>query len=85
MEDNDTQQQDEVRVALRSMRRRIGALTLAVIVMALMLALTAAAVFGYLVEFHGGEAALIGGGLVGGALLGFVAGLTAGWIARRQV
>ena len=85
MEDNDTQQQDDVRVALRSMRRRIGALTLAVIVMALMLALTVATVFGYLLDYHGSEPALLGGGLVGGAVLGFVAGLTAGWIALRQV
>jgi len=65
---------------LESIRRRLAGLTVAVILMAMMLIITAAAVFGSLVNYFYGDAALYGSSLVGAALLGF----GAGWMARRR-
>lgn len=73
-------QQDELRRALQGVRRQLRRLTVAAFLMVLLLILTVASVFGYLVDYHGGEPALFGGATVGAALLGF--GL--GWVARRK-
>jgi hypothetical protein len=63
---------------LRRLQRRVGGLTAAVLLMALMLILTAASVFGSLANYFGGDAALYGGSTVGAALLGFGLGYAAG-------
>jgi len=72
------------RPLLESIYRRVQALTVAVVLMALASFLAVAAVFGYLVDFHGGEALLVGGTAVGTAVLGFLFGLGVGWLVRRQ-
>lgn len=79
MNDTEGERLAEIADAFRSVRRRLQGLTVAVIVMALLLFLTAATVFGYVVDYHAGEALLRGAVGVGAALVGFVAG----WFARR--
>ncbi len=71
---------EEVLSLLESIRGRVWALTMAVAVMALSLLLTAAAVFGSLVNYFGGDVMLFGGISVGAAVLGFAFG----WAARRS-
>jgi len=68
--------------ALRSVRRRLQGLTVAVIVMAMLLFLTIATVYGQLADWHGGEPLLLGASGAGAALVGFVAGWFARWITR---
>lgn len=68
---------------LRQLHKRVGALTAAVLLMALMLILTAASVFGSLANYFGGDATLYGGSTVGAALLGFGLGYAAGLLRRR--
>jgi Sec-independent protein secretion pathway component TatC len=80
MSQTDPQRPQQLDDLLQSLRRRLRNLTVAVILMTLMLILTVASVFGYLVDYHGGEAALFGGATVGAALLGFAFG----WVARRK-
>jgi hypothetical protein len=65
---------------LDSMRRRLGRLTVAVVLMALALFLTAAVVHGQLSNYFAGQATLVGGVAVAAALVGF--GL--GWFAGRK-
>jgi uncharacterized membrane protein (DUF485 family) len=79
MNENDQQHANELQAVLQSLRRRMRALTVAVLLMTLALLLTVAVMFGYVVDFHAGEALLQGGVAVGAALLGFLFG----WIARR--
>jgi len=72
------------RPLLESIYRRVQALTVAVVLMALASFLVVAAVFGYLVDFHGGEPLLVGATAVGTAILGFLFGLGVGWLVRRK-
>ena len=83
-ESPDPDSRESRRPLLESVYRRVQALTVAVVLMALALFLVVAVVFGFLVEFHGGEAALVGGTAVGTALLGFFFGLGVGWVVRRK-
>jgi len=69
----------EVLRAVESLRRSVRAFTVAVLLMALALLLTVAVLYGYLVDYHAGEALLQGGVAVGAALLGF----GCGWLAGR--
>ena len=80
MADSDRQGAAELRDQLQSVRGRLRGLTLAVTVMALMLAITVAAVFGSLVNWFAYDGLLYGGATACAALLGFAAG----WIARRS-
>jgi len=80
MNENDRQHSDELHAVLQSLRRRMRTLTVAVLLMTLALLLTVAVVFGYIMDFHAGEALLRGAVAVGAALLGFLFG----WIARRR-
>lgn len=70
---------DELRAMLHSIRAGIRALTVATIIVALALLLTAAAVFGNLVNYFAGDPLMFGGVSVGAAMLGFAFG----WFARR--
>jgi hypothetical protein len=72
------------RPLLESVCRRVQALTVAVVLMAMALFLYTAAVFGEIVDYHGGEALLVGGTAVGTAILGFLFGLGVGWLVRRK-
>ncbi len=73
-------QPDEVLAMLQSIRRRMRVQTVAIIIMALALMLTAAAVFGSLVNYFAGDPMVFGSLTAGAAILGFVCG----WIARRR-
>ena len=64
---------------LESLRRRVGGLSVAVVVLALVVALLAAAEFGTLVNYFAGEGLFFGGMLALAATAGFVAG----WWACR--
>jgi membrane associated rhomboid family serine protease len=79
MNETDQRHADELQAVLQSLRRRMRALTVAVLLMTLALLLTVAAVFGQLVNWFAGDVLLQGGVAVGAALLGFFFG----WIARR--
>ncbi len=68
---------------LRRLQRQVGGLTAAVLLMALMLILTVASVFGSLANYFGGDATLYGGSTVGAALLGFGLGYAAGRLRGR--
>ncbi len=70
---------DEVLAMLQSIRGRLRALTVAVLIMALALMLTAAAVHGSLANWFGNDPLFVGGASVGAAVLGFAFG----WFARR--
>ena len=72
------------RPLLESIHRRVQALTVAVVLMAMALFLYTAAVFGEIVDYHGGEALLLGGTAVGTAVLGFFFGLGVGLLVRRK-
>ena len=80
MPNSDPQDSDELRDQLQSVGSRLRGLTLAVIVMALMLTITVAAVFGSLVNWFAYDGLLYGGATACAALLGFAAG----WLARRS-
>ncbi len=71
---------DETQQLLRSIRRRLRALTVATILLVLAVLLCVATVFGYLVDYHAGEALLRGGALGGVAVLAFFFG----WLAGRR-
>ena len=80
MADSDPQGADDLRNQLQSVRSRLRGLTVAVMVMALMLTITVAAVFGSLVNWFAYDGLLYGGATACAALLGFAVG----WIARRR-
>jgi hypothetical protein len=80
MDDRDSVQQQDLELGLGPVRRRLRQLTVAVVVMALALFLTCAAVFGRLVNYFGGDEALFGGAAIGAAILGFLFG----WFARGR-
>jgi peptidoglycan/LPS O-acetylase OafA/YrhL len=80
MSDRDSKRQDDLDRVLRSVRRRLRQLTVAVVLMTLALFLTCAAVFGSLVNYFNGDAALFGGVGIGAAVLGFLVG----WFARGR-
>ncbi len=71
---------EELRDVLQMVQLRLRRLTVAVILLALVSALTTAAVFGELVNYFGGDAMMYGGLSVGAALLGF----GCGWMAGRK-
>lgn len=82
MTDADPKQQpEELSEMLERLLRRVRALSVAVVLMALALFVLTAAIFGYLVEWHAFEPLLFGGAAVGCALLGFAFGWFAGRIA----
>ncbi|MDZ7618749.1 MAG: hypothetical protein U1E05_17225 [Patescibacteria group bacterium] len=70
---------EELNGAVRVILKRLRVLAVAVLIMALALLLTTAAVFGSLVNYFAGDALMFGGVTVAAALLGFVFG----WFARR--
>ena len=70
---------EDIDKKLKSFHAKIRWLTVALIFLSLMVAVMAAGVFGYLVNFWSGDAMFYGGTAMGTALLGFIAG----WIARR--
>ncbi len=74
------QERDELVEDLRSVQRRLGCLTVAVMVMTLFWMITVAAVFGSLANYFDGDATFFGGSCIGAALLGF----GFGWVARRR-
>ena len=78
MDEQDRRQQDELREVLESVRKRLGRMTVAVMLMILAALLSTAAIFGQLVDWHGGEPLLIGGAGIGVALLAFILGFVAG-------
>ena len=71
---------DDTQKLLKSVRSRLRTLTVVTILLALAVLLCVAAVFGYLVEYHAGEALLRGGAIGGVALLAFFFG----WLAGRR-
>ena len=77
---NNPNQQEEIRQLLESVRCRLRRLTVAVMLMALVLVLTVATVFGDLVNYFALDPLLLGGVSVGAALLGFAFG----WYAGRR-
>jgi hypothetical protein len=80
MDDPNAKQQDVLEAALQPVRRRLRQLTVAVVLMALALFLTCAAVFGNLVNWFARDPALFGGSLAGAAVVGFLFG----WFARGR-
>jgi len=77
----DPNRQEEIYEALQSVRRRVRGLTVAVVLLVLMVVLLTASVYGYLINFMAGDAALFGGSTIGAALLGFAFGWFARWKA----
>ncbi len=80
MTDSNSPPPEELYVAIQSIRTRLRALFVAVVVMALALILAAGAMFGSLVNYFAGDAMMFGGVSVLAALLGFAFG----WIARGK-
>ncbi len=80
---NPEEMQHQARL-LESMRRRLQGLTVLVALMVLGLFLEVVAMFGYIVEFHGGEYLLVAATAAGTALLGFFLGLAVGWFVRLK-
>jgi hypothetical protein len=80
MSPSETEVEDDLRTMIGAIHRRVRALTVAVLLMALLLALCAAAVYGSLINYFDGDAAMFGATSVGAALVGFVLG----WFARRK-
>ena len=78
MSDNDASRQQEILRGLESLGARMRRLVVAVVLMALALFLTVSVVFGYLVEFHAGEALLRGAVAASAAIVGFGFGFFAG-------
>ncbi|RMF92099.1 MAG: hypothetical protein D6741_15300, partial [Planctomycetota bacterium] len=60
------------------LRTLFGRMMAAVVFLALAVFVLAAVVFGDLVNYMAGDALLVGGGIVGGAVVGFFFGLFAG-------
>jgi hypothetical protein len=80
MNDPDPIRQEELLKLLRSCDKRIGRLTVAVVLMALAVFLLFWANFGFLANYFGGDPLLFGGVAVAAALLGF----GSGWFAGRR-
>ena len=78
MDDRDANQRDDLNSVLQSVRRRLRQLTVMVVFMILAWLLTCSSVFGSLVQYFGGDAALFGGSAIGAGVLGFLFG----WFAR---
>jgi hypothetical protein len=72
--------QSDVARRLEALQRRLSWLTSVVAAMVLVLILSTSAVYGSLVNYFDGDAALFGGTTVGAAALGF--GI--GWFAGRR-
>lgn len=70
---------DDIDKNLTSFHAKVRWMTVALIFLAMTVAVMAAGVFGYLVNFWNGEAMFYGATAMGTALLGFIAG----WIAHR--
>jgi hypothetical protein len=83
MSDAHPKSYEQVLQSLESVRAWLRRLIIAVVFLALATSLTMAVVFGYLLDFHAGEAAVRGGVPVGTAVLGFGFGLFAGRIRLR--
>lgn len=66
--------------SLAEIRGRLRTLTVLVALLALILFLTVAAVFGQLIEYFGFDPMLFGGATMGAAVLGFCIGV---WIGRK--
>ncbi|MGQ9574990.1 MAG: hypothetical protein ACUVUC_06705 [Thermoguttaceae bacterium] len=79
---------DELVSLLRTVRRRLRQLTVAVVVAIFALFLTAAAVFGSLVNYFSLDPMLFGGVTAGVAILGlavgWITGFVCGWLGRRR-
>jgi hypothetical protein len=71
---------DEIQKLLKSVRSRLRTLIVVTMLLALAVLLCVVAVFGYLVEYHAGEALLRGGAIGGVAVLAFFFG----WLAGRR-
>jgi hypothetical protein len=78
--DKDSQSREELRELLVSVRRRLGKLTVAVLLLILAVMLCAAAIFSNLLNYFGGDSMLTGGVFCFAALLGFALG----WFAGRK-
>lgn len=81
MTDPESNQARELREILLALERRVRALTVTVVLLALAVFLLTAAVYGSLVNYFAGDPALFGGASVGGVVLGFAVG----WFARKRV
>jgi hypothetical protein len=77
---NDSHQQDDMREMLDAMQRRLRRLTTAVLLLTLAVVLCAAAVYGNVANYFGGDWMLSGGIPAATALLGFAFG----WLAGRK-
>ena len=77
---DDTPSRDELRETLNSVRRRLRVLTTAVFLLTLAVTLCAAAVYGNVANYFGGDWMLIGGAPALAAAIGFAIG----WFARRK-
>ena len=71
---------EELQAVFESIRARLRVLTVAVLIMALALILSGAAMFSSLINYFAGDAMIFGGMTAGAALLGFAFG----WFARRR-
>ena len=71
---------DELQELLESVRRRLGKLTIAVLMLILAVMLCAAAIFGNLLNYFGNDSMLSGGIFIFAAALGFALG----WFAGRK-
>jgi hypothetical protein len=79
MSNDNKQLADELYTLLKSLRRRMRMLTVAVVLMALALFMTVAVVFGYLVEYNAGDFLLQGGAATAAGIVGFAFGWFARW------
>ena len=80
MSQDTSNRQEDPRTMLRAIQRRLRVLTVAVMLLTLVLGLTCATVFGYLLNYFSTDPMMLGGTLIGAALLGFAFG----WVARRH-
>ena len=80
MTDHDPNPQPELREILEALHRRVGRLTVAVVLMALALFVLTATVLLQLVNYFAADPFLFAGASVGGVLVGFVGG----WFARKR-
>jgi hypothetical protein len=78
MSEHDPNQPDELTEVLQSVRKRLGRMTVAMMLMILAVLLSTAAIFGQLADWHGEEPLLLGASAVGAAVLGFILGFIAG-------
>ncbi len=81
MNENEQNVPENLQQAMEPMQRQIRRLTVTVMILAMVLALTAMSVFGSLVNYFDGAASLFGSATVGAAFMGF----GFGWAARRRV